>query len=335
MTSLVATNLTYRYDGHPAVDDGCIRLTPAKVHALVGPSGAGKSTLLWLLAGLIPPDTGSINITHDDQAAADDPASPSMARLGMVFQPPMLWDHLTVRDHLDLVLQASERDRSTRRTRIHQMLDKTGLTSFANRRAHSLSGGQRQRLALARAVVARPRWLLLDEPMAHLDGPTRSQLFDLLRQLLQETGAGALVATHHADEAMRLADEVSVMIAGHIVQHGTPAEVYHHPINLQVALALGPAYELQGRRDGASLIKDGVPILTDIEDIPIDQSSLILRPADVRFDSAPNGSATVQHCEFTGDAWRLIVDVAGCRAIVIHKTSLPTGSRGILRYQRP
>lgn len=331
---LTAENVTYAYGGTLAVRNVTLSIHPGNVHALVGPSGAGKSTLLWLLAGLIAPDTGRIeHITTNDHAPGAS-ENATNARLGMVFQPPMLWEHLNVRAHLDLPLRGTRASRHTRRERIEQVLTRTGLAALADRRAHTLSGGQRQRLALARAVVARPRWLLLDEPMAHLDGPARADLFELLRDLLHETGAGVVLATHHAQEAMRLADEVSIMINGVIAQHGPPMDLYNRPVNLAAARALGPAFELHGRHVGDRLLDGDIPLLSNLPQPSTPQhTTRILRPTHIQFDSAADAPAEIERCEPTGSTFLLTIRIADQRATVVHDVALPTGTRGILRYR--
>ena len=329
MNDLIAEDLDYAYDGRPAVRGASLRLAAGRVHALVGPSGSGKSTLLWLLAGLIEPHAGAVRV----ERSADEPPGSGRPPLGMVFQPPLLWEHLSAARHLELALSARRLGRLERKGRVAAMLLRVGLKEFAGRRASDLSSGQRQRLALARAVVAQPRRLLLDEPMAHLDGPSRWELFELLRELLAETGAGVLIATHHADEAMRLADEVSVMIGGRIVQHGPPAEVYHQPVSLAAALALGPAFELRGRREGDALVSGNVTVLTGLAGISDGETALILRPGDVAFHPDPAGSARVERCELAGGAFMLTISVAGQRAMVEHGSPVAPGSAGALTWR--
>ncbi len=240
--------------------DVSLELRPGRVCALLGPSGAGKSTLMWLLAGLWHADRGKV--THDGGA------------VGMVFQQPGLWDHLTAEQHLKLVGASSEvRER---------VLEQMHLTTLRRRRPGVMSGGERQRLSIARALAVEPAWLLLDEPMAHLDGPTRRDLFDLLRDALTQTQAGVLLATHHADEALSLADDTAVLIDGQLVQHGPAHDVYHHPKSLAAACATGTA----------SLFNDR-----------------IARPEHLTFTPNPEGDATIERCDFVGPGYLLLVEV--------------------------
>lgn len=242
--------------------DISLELSPGRVCALLGPSGAGKSTLMWILGGLWHADRGKV--THDGGA------------VGMVFQQPGLWDQLTVEQHLKLVGATSEmRDR---------VLEQMHLKELRRRRPGTMSGGERQRLSIARALAVEPTWLLLDEPMAHLDGPTRRDLFGLLREALKQSNAGVLLATHHADEALRLADDTAVLIDGRLVQHGPVHDVYHHPASLAAAHATGTASLFNGQ---------------------------ITRPEHLTFTPTPDGDATIERCDFLGPGYMLEVRVKG------------------------
>lgn len=259
--------------------DVSLELSPGRVCALLGPSGAGKSTLMWLLAGLWQANRGKV--THDGGA------------VGMVFQQPGLWDHLTAEQHLKLVGASSEvRER---------VLEQMHLTELRRRRPGAMSGGERQRLSIARALAVEPAWLLLDEPMAHLDGPTRRDLFDLLRDALKETQAGVLLATHHADEALRLADDTAVLIDGQLVQHGPAHDVYHHPTSLAAAHATGTA----------SLFNDQ-----------------IARPEHLTFKPNPEGDATIERCDFVGPGYLLLVRVRENTVMVWSDLPYETGATG-------
>lgn len=259
--------------------DVSLELRPGRVCALLGPSGAGKSTLMWILAGLWRADRGKV--THDGGA------------VGVVFQQPGLWDHLTAEQHLKLVGASSEvRER---------VLEQMHLTKLRRRRPGAMSGGERQRLSIARALAVAPAWLLLDEPMAHLDGPTRRDLFDLLRDALTQTHAGVLLATHHADEALRLADDTAVLIDGQLAQHGPAHNVYHHPTSLAVACATGTASHFNGQ---------------------------IARPEHLTFTPNPNGDAVIQRCDFVGPGHLLLVRVGENTVTVWSDQSRDAGTVG-------
>jgi len=328
---LTCRDVGFAYGDRPVLRGVGLTVAPGRVSVLVGPSGSGKTTLLWILAGLIRPTTGRVLLGEPGEGAAcAQPFDARRARLGMVFQTPALWDHLTVEGHLDLVSSSSGLARSERCRRVDRMLERMHLAPLRGRRPATLSGGERQRLAIARALVGEPDWLLLDEPLAHLDGPARAKVFGLLRDALTETRAGVLLATHHAAEALRLADEVVVLLEGTVAQAGETEAVYGRPVSLAAAEALGPAGEVRGEAAGGVLTSDGVAVL---EGLPADLAGpqrLILRPEDVAFRADPTGSVQVIRSERVGGGWDLLVEVGGARLWVRHPKACEVGAAGRL-----
>jgi ABC-type Fe3+/spermidine/putrescine transport system ATPase subunit len=244
MSTLSAKNISFARGGKPVLTGVDFEHESGQVLSILGASGSGKTTLLWLLAGLLKPDRGEINYAGDD---SHHPA------IGFVFQSAGLWEHLTVESHLDLVLRRLSLSRSDRRKRVERQLAETELTALAKRRPGQLSGGERQRLALARALVIQPRWLLLDEPTSQLDGPSRQALIELLERQLKRAAnnAGIIMATHQVDQAFRLSDRVAVLIDGRIAQIGTPGDVYNDPVNAAVAQLTRPVFEFSSIERGA------------------------------------------------------------------------------------
>ena len=210
MKYLLGDNLSFGYSREYVLKNVSVCVKSSQITALLGPSGSGKTTLIWLLAGLLQPDAGRVLLAESpdptDQAAQTfDYESP---RIGMTFQQSALWEHLTVEQHLQLVLAGQKIPRRQRHQRIARMLSRLEIEPLRKRRPAQLSGGQRQRLSIARALVVEPAWLFLDEPLAHLDGANRQSFFDLLQEILIETDAGVLLATHHSEDAMHLANDV-------------------------------------------------------------------------------------------------------------------------------
>ena len=328
MTLLVGEGLTFGYRKHTVLHDVDVAMSPGKVVALVGASGSGKTTLLWLLAGLLQPHAGRILVRD---GSSDLPLSKARPVLGMVFQQPALWDHLTIEQHLHLVLTNDKLDRRARRGRIDEILAAMRLKALAQRRPGQLSGGERQRVAIARALVANPRWLLLDEPLAHLDGASRGELFDLLARTLADTAAGVIIASHQAAEAMRVAHEVIVLEEGRVLQSGPCEDVDRHPVSLAAARALGPAWEIAGVANEGTLYAGDVPALAGIDESLAGPTCLILRPGDIRFDSDPLGPATVTDCRFAAGVHHLRIEVAGVRVEVESDEQVSPSATGRLR----
>ncbi|HET8791514.1 MAG TPA: ABC transporter ATP-binding protein [Modicisalibacter sp.] len=174
-----------------------------EIVALVGPSGCGKSTLLHMVAGLESPSSG--NLSADDVAIE----SPSPQRT-LVFQEHALYPWLTLIDNVALALEFQNRPRAIAKTEARQWLSRVQLDGFEDYYPHQVSGGMRQRAALARAFIARPQVLLLDEPFGALDALTRMTLQSVLKDLISEECPTVLLVTHDVDEALYLADRVLV-----------------------------------------------------------------------------------------------------------------------------
>ncbi|CAO5233192.1 ABC transporter ATP-binding protein [Frankia sp. AgKG'84/4] len=188
----------------PAVDDVSFEVPRGGMGVLVGPSGCGKSTLLRLVAGLLEPDAGDIEVGGVNPARLR-----AERRAGFAFQDPGLLSWRTVRRNIELPfdLAGLPRDRAW----TDHLLEITGLADWADRRPRELSGGMRQRVALARALATRPDVLLLDEPFGALDEITRSDLNLELLRILTDTATTCLLVTHSVDEAVLLADVVVVL----------------------------------------------------------------------------------------------------------------------------
>ena len=170
----------------------------------------------------------------------------------------------------------------------------------------------------------------LDEPLVHLDGPTRAEVFELLRETLTGVHAGVLMATHDAAEAMRLADEIVVLTDGAVAQQGTPEAVYRRPVSLEVARLLGPAGELAGNAAGGVLTSGGRAVLKDVPASLRGPQRLILRPEDVAFRAAPDGTATVRRCDFDGRDFLLTIDAGGTDIFIRHAEKIAAGTAGWL-----
>ncbi|MDZ7708195.1 MAG: ABC transporter ATP-binding protein [Trueperaceae bacterium] len=233
--ALELSGVVRRYGEVRAVDGVDLIVPPGRTLALLGPSGCGKSTLLRVVAGLEPPDAGTLRMDGRDLAGVP----PQRRGIGMVFQDYALFPHLTVKDNVAFGLVERGWPVAEREARVTELLDAVDLTGLERRRPHELSGGQQQRVALARALAPRPALLLLDEPLSNLDRTLRDELTDELAELLSELDVQAIHVTHDQNEAFALADRVAVMHAGRIVQEGTPDELLDAPRNAWMARFLG------------------------------------------------------------------------------------------------
>ncbi len=191
--------------------------------ALYGPSGAGKTTILRMLAGLLQPESGFIEVAgkiwYDSQKKIN--LTPQQRRAGLVFQDYALFPHLTVRQNLEFAA-----GKKTDPTKIHGLLNVTGLLPWENCKPDMLSGGQKQRTALARALASEPSMLLLDEPFSALDQEMRGKLREETAQLQKQFELTTLLVSHDAGEVFRLAQKVFLLERGSIIRSGLPSEIF-------------------------------------------------------------------------------------------------------------
>ncbi|MFM7718230.1 MAG: ABC transporter ATP-binding protein, partial [Actinomycetota bacterium] len=210
--------------------------------SLLGPSGCGKTTLLRMIAGFEIPDAGTIEIEGRDLGRLPAHRRP----VNMVFQRVTLFPHLDVAENIGFGLRLAGVPREEIAERVASALALVRLPGFESRAVSTLSGGQAQRIALARAIVNRPKVLLFDEPLSSLDLQIRRQLQVELKDIHRETGGTFVYVTHDQEEAMSMSDRVVVMRDGAIVQVGTPLDLYRRPATPFVAEFLGNANLLEG-----------------------------------------------------------------------------------------
>jgi sulfate transport system ATP-binding protein len=238
--AIAIRRVTKSFGSYLAVDDVSLAIASGSLTALLGPSGSGKSTLLRIIAGLEQPDEGSVSIHGEDATGLP----PQERGVGFVFQHYAAFKHMTVRDNAGFAMRIRRRPKQEIRAKVDELLKLVQLDGLADRYPSQLSGGQRQRMALARALAAEPRVLLLDEPFGALDARVRKELRAWLRKLHEEVPVTTVLVTHDQEEAMDVADRVAVMNAGRIEQTGKPRDLYEHPANEFVMSFVGPANRL-------------------------------------------------------------------------------------------
>jgi sulfate/thiosulfate transport system ATP-binding protein len=280
--TITVRHLDKRFGHFQALDDVSLEVPGGSLTALLGPSGSGKSTLLRVIAGLEPPDAGSVLL--NDRDVTNTP--PQARGVGFVFQHYAAFRHMTVWDNVAFGLQVRHRPKAEIRERVAELLKLVQLEGYSSRYPAQLSGGQRQRMALARALAVQPAVMLLDEPFGALDARVRKELRDWLRRLHDDVHVTTVLVTHDQEEAMEVADRVVVMDHGQVQQIGSPRELYEHPANAFVMSFVGPVNHL----DGA-----------------------LVRPHDVAIHSSPNGAtreATVERLTHLGFEVRVELKLA-------------------------
>lgn len=207
--------VTKRFGNRKVVDRVSLEVNEGEVVALLGPSGSGKTTILRLIAGLEKPDSGEVWLVGKRVAANGQNLVPPSARgIGFVFQDLALWPHLTIEGNLDFVLSCAGMKRVDRQQRIEEVLTMVHALPFAKSYPSQLSGGEQQRAAIARAIVGKPQFLLLDEPMTNLDSDLKTSLLRELAELQKTLKITTVYVTHNREEAAALAHRVVSMNAG-------------------------------------------------------------------------------------------------------------------------
>ncbi|MEZ4282709.1 MAG: ATP-binding cassette domain-containing protein [Myxococcota bacterium] len=230
-------NLTKRFGEAVAVAGVSFRVARGELLVLVGASGSGKTTTLKMLNRLIEPDAGTVRIEGVDAASLAGPIL--RRRIGYVFQKVGLFPHMTVAANIAAPLQLLEKGPETSpaaiRRRVAEVLELMALpAAYAHRYPAELSGGEQQRVGVARALAAKPRVMLLDEPFGALDPLTRDRLQESFMEVRRQLGLTAVFVTHDMVEALLLADRIAVLQGGALVQVGTPSELLRAPADTYV-----------------------------------------------------------------------------------------------------
>ena len=212
--------------GSATVLDGVdLSMSRGEFISLLGPSGCGKTTLLRIVAGLMAPDQGKVALDGEDITRRP----PHRRDVSVVFQSYALFPHLTVAENVAFGLKARGTASAEIAPAVARFLDLVQMGAYADRSIKALSGGQQQRVAVARALVVRPKLLLLDEPFSALDRKLRETMQIDLKRLLRDVGTTAIFVTHDQDEALTMSDRIAVMYQGRIEQLDVPAEIYRKP----------------------------------------------------------------------------------------------------------
>ncbi len=241
--------------GTTLLDISSFLIREGEILSLIGPNGAGKTTLLQTLSYLLKPFQGEI-LFRGRKIEANHSVLEYRRKLAMVFQEPLLFD-TTVFSNVASGLKIRGMKKSEIHDRVTEQLDRFGIGHLKDRSAKTLSGGEAQRTSLARAFSIQPEILLLDEPFASLDPPTRDSLIEDLEHILRQTKTTAILATHDRMEALRFSDQIAVMNQGKILQMGFPGEVMNQPVDEFVASFVGVETIVSGKvikRDGGSLV---------------------------------------------------------------------------------
>src|SRR5512132_2117712 len=228
-------NLRRVFDEQVAVDGIDLEIASGEFFSLLGPSGCGKTTTLRMIAGFERPTDGLVLLDGAD--VTDVP--PHRRRVNTVFQSYALFPHLSVEDNVGYGLRVAKLSKEEIGSRVEQALAMVKMTALAKSKPSKISGGQQQRIALARALVNRPRLLLLDEPLSALDANLRRQMQVELKSLQREVGITFIFVTHDQEEAMVMSDRIALLRSGELEQVAAPRDIFNRPATAYTAQFIG------------------------------------------------------------------------------------------------
>ncbi|MEM7619321.1 MAG: ABC transporter ATP-binding protein [Pseudomonadota bacterium] len=235
-------NVSRMFSGVHVINNVSLDIAPGEIVCLLGPSGCGKTTLLRLAAGIERPDHGRILLNDQEVSGPNKFVLPEKRSVGLMFQDFALFPHLRILDNVTYGLQSLNRQEAKQVAKA--ILERVGLSSYAEDFPHILSGGEQQRIALARAIAPRPSILLMDEPFSGLDPRLRESMRTETLAILRETRSTCIIVTHQPEEAIRMGDRIVIMNKGRIIQSANSKDLYYKPRNLFVARMLSGMNEL-------------------------------------------------------------------------------------------
>ncbi|MGP3641117.1 ABC transporter ATP-binding protein [Lentilactobacillus hilgardii] len=313
-----------KYDDFTALKDINFKLNQGEFYTLLGPSGCGKTTILQTIAGFT--DATSGQVLFDGQKINDIPAN--KRQLNTVFQDYALFPNMNVFENVAFGLILHKVKKAEVAERVHDALKLVQLDQYANREISELSGGQKQRIAIARAIVNRPKVLLLDEPLSALDAKLRKDMQYELRSLQQNLGITFLFVTHDQEEALAMSDQIFVMNKGQILQKGDPVDIYDEPINHFVADFIGESNIIPGHmvRDYEVSFLGHTFECADAGMRPNEPVEVVIRPEDLVITTPEKGKLQVKVSTqlFRGDYYEILAYDMQDNEWLIHSTNATT-----------
>ena len=281
-----------------ALDAATLDVAPGSITVVMGPSGCGKSTLLRVIAGLTPPQHGSVSWMGKDISSV----AIHERGFGLMFQDYALFPHRRVGANVAFGPRMADWEPDHIEQRVATTLELVGLAGYEDRRIGGLSGGEQQRVALARALAPAPTVLMLDEPIGALDRDLRAQLMTDMRRIFRELELTVIYVTHDQDEAFGLADRVAVMRSGRVLCHDTPRALWERPRSPFVARFMG--------RDNV-LASDAVERLVAAGFLSGASGPIAIDPDAITMDPASQGSASVIESMFVAGDYRTTISAGG------------------------
>jgi iron(III) transport system ATP-binding protein len=263
-----------------ALNNVSIEVEKGEFFTLLGPSGCGKTTLLRSIAGFTDLSAGDIELAGKNLRIMP----PHKRDIGMVFQDYAVFPHLSVFDNVAFGLKARKIAASEIKRRVGEALEAVRLTALAERLPSAMSGGQQQRIGLARAMVIKPKLLLMDEPLSNLDAKLRVSLREEIRDIQHKVGISTIYVTHDQEEALAVSDRICVMNSGRIEQIGTPLEIYSNPQTQFVASFVGTINFINAGVPGLDVLLNRLGLAAAAKDKAV--ASWAVRPENLLIEDA-------------------------------------------------
>ncbi len=318
--------ISMAFDGEVVLNNMNLYINDSEFLTLLGPSGCGKTTTLRIIGGFVKPVAG--DVLFDGVRINDVP--PHKRQVNTVFQRYALFPHLDVYDNIAFGLRIAKLDEEEISRRVTEMLEVVGMRGFEERKVDNLSGGQMQRIAIARALVNRPKVLLLDEPLGALDMRLRKDMQNELKRIQQQMEITFVYVTHDQEEALTMSDTIVVMDKGEIQQIGKPTDIYNEPKNAFVADFIGESNILDGIMHEDKVVEFFGRRFACVDggfqkDEPVD---VVIRPEDVDIVKADSGHlcGTVTSVTFKGVHYDIIVDFHGFKWLIQTTDFHPVGA---------
>ncbi|MCG6122831.1 MAG: ABC transporter ATP-binding protein [Microvirga sp.] len=299
MTAMIElVDISKRYGPVEVLSSVSLSLEEGSFTALLGASGCGKTTMLNMIAGLDQPSSGEIGIEQKSvfsvRAGTDVPTH--RRNVGYVFQSYALWPHMTVIENVTYPLRVRHMGKSEREAKGREMLERLELAALAARYPFELSGGQQQRVAIGRALIHRPKVLLLDEPLSNLDVQLRQRARAWIAKIHKDFNLTTILVTHDHEEALSLSDRVVLLRAGQVEQDGSARDIYERPATVYAADFIGGVNRFAGRikagpaSPGAPLVVEfdngvSVPVANQDSFAPGDRVSVLVRANRVKLSN--------------------------------------------------
>ena len=298
---LQVSKLHCRFGNFTAVENASFSIEEGQAFALLGESGCGKTTILRAIAGLEVPKSGEIHKLNETFFDAKINLPGNYRNIGFIFQDYAVFPHLTVREN---ILFGVSKDQDHKQI-LSDMISLLELQGHENKMPHQLSGGQLQRVAIARTLAAKPALVLMDEPFSNLDAHLGRVLRNQIQMIFKANNITSILVTHNQEEAFAFADKVAVMKAGHILQIGTPHELYFEPTSAEVAEFIGEPQFITASAKGSHADSwiGSIPLRKELNG----DAQLLLRPENISLDAEANSPYIITDIKFLGSIKKILV----------------------------